>query len=182
MLAPQMGLWKFRVGCYQGCYQGRLAAYWGGVVAVVLLSGCSQSAPPQAADWVIYQNPRYGFEFPYPGNWTTAIAAENRDGQAFVDPRQPDVEIRGWASQRSAVAPEEQDPSGLIQPNFETDQGIPGELQVYITPDVSTMELTLVQDDVVFYWRGQSPSAQFSDYYKFFDYVARHYRVPDAAP
>ncbi len=156
-----------------------------------ILTGCvpssqnslfSEVEAPLDGAWEIYYNPRYDFEFPYPSTWIAAPPPTNRDGQAFVDPRYSDVEIRGWANQRlnsAQTLPFEASPpvERPVSQNFVTNQGLAGELQVEIGPESSAMTLTLVQGNVTYRWQGRSPSHQFANYYQFFDYVARQYRV-----
>lgn len=64
------------------------------------------------------------------------------------------------------------------QQNFTTEQGLTGKLRVEINPDISLMTLTLSQGNVSYHWQGQCNSEQFADYYRFFYYVARQYRLP----
>lgn len=149
----------------------------------VMLTSCSSSAPPQSQSWNTYRNPRFSFEFPYPSNWVAAASPTNGDGQAFSDPQQPGVEIRGWAgyqlSGNDSLGPgkklKAQQP--LLKPNFTTEQGLSGELKVEVGSEMSSISLALVQGDVQYNWRGQASSKLFDHYYKFFYYVASQYRV-----
>jgi len=155
------------------------------IVAVVsmVLTGCSQPGGKLARTWDVYQNERYGFEFPYPSNWVAAPLVANQDGQTFSDPQNPAVKILGWASQ---VSLEPDNLSGLVQknvvvaPNFVTQQGLQGLLHVEVGAEVSFITLTLIQNGVVYSWQGRSPSDQFAKYYEFFNYVAGQYRIVES--
>ncbi|HBB33460.1 MAG TPA: hypothetical protein DDZ80_05575 [Cyanobacteria bacterium UBA8803] len=128
--------------------------------------------------WTTYRNPRYNFEFPYPSNWIAFPMPDNRDGQAFRDPQNPDFEIRGWAefAMLDASSLPRQAPSP--QKNFTTNQGAVGKLQVDLGSQTSLMTLTLNQGEVLYNWQGQCQSKQFADCYRFFYYVASQYRLP----
>jgi hypothetical protein len=139
--------------------------------------------------WQTYRNPRFGFEFLYPDGWLFSIPPENQDGMAFNDPRNPAVEIRGWASlirnlpsekskALTSVKPNSVKPSGPMPVNFTTEQGLASNLSVQIEKQVSSLELTLTQGGVQYRWRGTAPSQQFDDYYRFFYFVASRYRLP----
>lgn len=67
----------------------------------------SDSATPVT----LYRNDRFAFEFPRPQTWTEAPASGNGDGQAFLHPEDPSIEIRGWASFRPT------DPAPTSTPN-----------------------------------------------------------------
>lgn len=150
----------------------------------VMLSSCSPSVSNQSQSWETYHNSRFNFEFPYPSNWIAAPPPANRDGQAFSDPLQPEVEIRGWAGYQLStprtpnLQPQTKPKPTLLRPNFTTEQGVSGELKVEIGAEMSAMNLALMQGNVQYNWRGQAPSRLFNDYYKFFYYVAGQYRVP----
>ncbi len=147
----------------------------GAIVLALMLSGCRPSSfSPLAGSWKTYYNSRYGFEFLYPSNWVAAPPPEDRDGQAFTLPQNPTVEIRGWASNRSALP---KNTAKLSQSNFKTKQGLAGQLKVEIGPDVSSMLLTLNQGQFRYSWQGQAPSQQFDNYYRFFYYAAAEYQV-----
>ncbi|NDJ17744.1 hypothetical protein GS601_10650 [Myxacorys almedinensis A] len=160
--------------------------------------------------WETYRNPRYSFEFPYPAGWQPADLPDNRDGIAFRDPQNPQVELRGWASflrisspsgtGTSPKLPASSAPTNVRQakplpapprptrvpsprpslspPNFTTEQGIQGTLQAQLGPQTSSLTLVLNHTNVQYYLRGSAPSQQFDAYYRFFNYVARRYRVP----
>lgn len=142
------------------------------------LLGCEGDGLMQA-DWEQYENPRYDFVFPYPDTWIASPVIDDRDGQAFSDPNFEAVKMTGWA--RQASRPTNGDgatPEGLsLSPNFVTAQGIPGQLEVEIGTDMSVMTLRLSQDGVLYSWEGRSPSGLFDDYYQFFYYVAKNYRI-----
>jgi len=147
----------------------------------VLLGACSSLVNPERAEWEIYQNERYDFAFPYPDTWSVGPVMDNLDGREFRDPYVDGVSIRGWASQVSGgiVAPTGGVPDHEILPNFTTDQGVKGRLNVTIGEDVSNMQLVLIEDGVVYYWEGRSPSDLFDDYFRFFYYVAEQYRLEE---
>lgn len=157
---------------------------WMGLGLVVGLASCARPAVESVRTWKVYQNPNYGFEFPYPDNWVPAPLSDSQDGRRFRNPYSTDVEILGWASHVSSVlgdSSEQVRRSVLAAPNFTTRQGLRGQLRVEIGPTVSLMTLTLTEDGVVYFWQGRSPSGQFSQYYEFFNYVARQYYVAPAA-
>jgi hypothetical protein len=131
------------------------------------------------SDWAQYENPRYDFVFPYPDTWIAAPIGDERHGQAFSDPGFEAVQMTGWASEVSVITNGNgAAPDALsLSPNFVTDQGMPAQLEVEIGTDMSVMTLRLSQDGVLYYWEGRSPSDIFDDYYRFFYYVAQHYRI-----
>lgn len=153
-----------------------------GLIGAVSLSGCQapQVVLPDALrevsqdQWQTYRNPRFSYEFQYPGDWVDSLMPENRDGVAFRDPRNPEVEIRGWAEFKLR----EKSTASKQPMNFTTLQGIPGRLDVRIEPQQSFFSLTIYQGNVEYNWRGTAPSRQFDAYYRFFSYVANRYRVP----
>jgi hypothetical protein len=126
--------------------------------------------------WKTYSNSRYGFEFPYPSNWTPSITPTNDDGIALVSPKSSDVEIRAWASNRLAQ-PIDAGREISANYNFQTTQGLKGRLLVETGNTVSSMKLTLIQNQVDYHWQGKSPSQEFSGYYSLFYYIAQQYRV-----
>ncbi|BCL35276.1 hypothetical protein [Nostoc sp. MS1] len=128
--------------------------------------------------WKTYSNSRYGFEFPYPSNWNPLNAPTNDDGIAFVSPKNSDVEIRGWASNQLSKpinGDGESETSGSY--NFQTTQGLRGWLLVETGNTVSSMKLTLNQNQVEYHWQGKSPSQDFANYHPLFYYIAQQYRV-----
>lgn len=138
----------------------------------LILSGCQAPAIYQSSQWLIYENSRFGFTFPYPNDWVPARPPANADGQVFRDPQNPAISIRGWASYRvNGSLPRS------IEENFQTEQGLWGELQIKIGLDISLMTLTLQRDEVEYQWQGEAPSAEFQNYYQFFYHVASRYRV-----
>ena len=150
-------------------------------LAVLLLS-CQGTNVDLPESWNTYRNPRFNFEFLYPSNWTPFPVPDNLDGRAFGNPENPDCEIRGWAEFAEPGIPS---PESTSQPlntskpqNFITDQGKTGQLQVELDSDISVMRLTLTQENVSYNWQGRCESEQFADYYRFFYYIARQYRLP----
>lgn len=168
---------------------------------LVILLGCQDANKVSQNNWKIYRNSRYNFEFPYPGNWVAFPMPDNRDGQAFRDPNNPNAEIRGWAANNLSATVTSPPPGVLYQrqhrlkveassldsiepkplksqeQNFTTDQGLTGNLKVEIGSDTSLMTLTLSQGKVLYNWQGQCESKQFADYYRSFYYIARQYRL-----
>jgi hypothetical protein len=145
-----------------------------GMALTIVLLGCRADDRNQPGNWTTYRNDRFGFEFLYPDRWVTSITPENRDGIAFSDPTNPNVEIRGWAgeeigNQRKSV------PS-----NFTTQQGISGNLEIKVDAKVSLMTMTIVQNKIRYNWRGSAPSQQFDSYYQFFYYIASRFKVVGA--
>jgi len=160
-------------------WMGKALSRFSGVALGLVLGACSAVTTPERAQWEIYQNDRYDFAFPYPDTWVPGPVMDNLDGREFRDPHLETVSIRGWASQMSgprAVSPA-QIPDHEILPNFTTEQGVEGRLQVTIGADVSLLQLMLTQGGVVYYWEGRSPSEVFDDYFKFFFYVAKQYEI-----
>ncbi len=154
----------------------RFAARISGVIALlIILWGCTANDfNAGAIAWKTYSNSRYGFEFPYPSNWTSLAAPENGDGIAFISPQDNSVKIRGWASQQ---LPNDQESVKKIKSNFQTLQGVSGVLVVEVDQRGGSMTLTLTQNQVKYYWQGQSNSQKFQDYYRFFYYIAQQYRI-----
>ncbi|MEH2243254.1 hypothetical protein [Nostoc sp.] len=158
----------------------RFAASVSGIIALlIILWGCTANDfNARAITWKTYSNSRYGFEFPYPSNWTSLAAPANDDGIAFISPQNKTVEIRGWASQQlpnSIVT--DQESVKKINPNFQTAQGVSGVLVVEVDQQVGSMTLTLIQNQVKYYWQGRSNSQEFQDYYRLFYYIAQQYRI-----
>ncbi|MEH1945046.1 MAG: hypothetical protein V7L01_33185 [Nostoc sp.] len=159
----------------------RIAASVSGAIApLIIVWGCTANYfNAGAIAWKTYTNSRYGFEFPYPSNWTSLAAPENDDGIAFIPLQNNTVEIRGWASQQlpnSIIT--EQESVKKINPNFKTAQGVSGVLVVEVERGVGSMTLTLTQSQVKYYWQGRSKSQDFPDYYRLFYYIAQQYRIP----
>ncbi|MBD2359003.1 hypothetical protein H6G41_31200 [Tolypothrix sp. FACHB-123] len=148
------------------------------IALVIMLWGCT--APgfnTSNVVWKTYTNNRYGFEFPYPSNWNALPPPDNNDGIAFVSPQKSSVVIRAWAGNR---LPESSNPDAKItvNPNFKTAQGIPGVMVVEVGQQGSSMTLTITQGQVKYYWQGRSENQDFTDYYRFFYYIAQQYKVP----
>lgn len=151
----------------------------GALVLLMILSGCSALGFNSFnVTWNTYSNSRYGFEFPYPSNWTVLNTPENNDGIAFVSPENDSVQIRGWAVNelpKSLTA--ERHNEKAVNPNFQTVQGISGVMFVEVGQQVSSMTLTLTQAQVQYCWQGRSQSKDFPDYYRLFYYIAQQYRI-----
>ncbi|MFP4123284.1 hypothetical protein [Coleofasciculus sp.] len=148
----------------------------------VLLVSCQGTNVDLPESWNTYRNPRFNFEFLYPNNWIPFPIPDNLDGRAFRDPENPNCEIRGWAEFAELGTPSPESTSQPLNPsqpqNFLTEQGETGKLQVDLDSDISLMTLTLTQDNVSYNWQGRCESEQFADYYRFFYYIARQYRLP----
>ncbi|MEH2184130.1 hypothetical protein [Nostoc sp.] len=162
------------------CGLGR-RIYWfaasvSGVIALlVMLSGCTANDfNAKAIAWKTYSNSRYGFEFPYPSNWTSLAASENGDGIAFISPQDNSVEIRGWASHQ---LPNDQESMKKIKSNFQTAQGVSGVLVVEVDRQAGSMTLTLTQSQVKYHLQGRSKSQEFQNYYRLFYYIAQQYQI-----
>ncbi|MEH2228347.1 MAG: hypothetical protein V7K71_01695 [Nostoc sp.] len=155
----------------------RFAASVSGVIALLIMlwSCTANDFNAGAIAWKTYSNSRYGFEFPYPSNWTSLAASENGDGIAFISPQNNSVEIRGWASQQ---LPTERESVKKIKSNFQTAQGVSGMLVVEVDGRGGSMRLTVTQSPVNYYWQGRSKSQDFQDYYRLFYYIAQQYRIP----
>ncbi|MEA5552256.1 hypothetical protein VB713_15040 [Anabaena cylindrica UHCC 0172] len=155
-----------------------IVALVSGVGTAMIFSGCGTSFPNSKLTWETYQNPRYGFEFPYPSNWTSLAAPDNNDGVTFISPQNQNVEIRAWASKESPESiTQDQETIKQIDHNFETSQGVSGVLVVEVGQQVSSMKLTITQGQEVYYWQGQTNSQEFKDYYQLFYYIAQHYKI-----
>ncbi|MBN3922874.1 hypothetical protein [Nostoc sp. NMS4] len=154
----------------------RFAASVSGVIGLlVMLWGCTvNDFNAGAIAWKTYSNSRYGFEFPYPSNWTSLAAPANDDGIAFISPQDNSVEIRGWASHQ---LPSDRESVKKIKSNFQTTQGVLGVLVVEVDRQVGSMTLTLTQSQVKYCLRGRSKSQNFQDYYRLFYYIAQQYRI-----
>ncbi len=157
-----------------------IASRVGKAIAILLiLYGCSApSFINSGVTWKTYSNSRYGFEFLYPSTWTSLPPPENNDGIAFVSPQNTRVEIRGWAGNRlpdSIIT--DKNAKKTINPNFKTNQGVFGVLEVEVGSQESSMILTLTKGQVKYYWQGRSPASEFSNYYRVFYYIAQEYRI-----
>ncbi len=157
-----------------------------GIVLAGFMSGCGSHDATFGTTWRTYSNERFGFEFPYPDRWVESIPPENRDGVAFGDPQNPEVEIRGWASYeppaqsanlKRGVGGDRSKPSRFLL-NFTTLQGVPGNLEATIGAQSSSLMLTLVEGKTRYYWRGSAPNQKFGQYYRLFNEIASRYRVP----
>jgi hypothetical protein len=149
----------------------------------LLLSLCSCTAisvPGNNVTWKTYVNYRYGFEFPYPNDWKTLAASANNDGIVLASPENDTVEIRAWAANQLPELPETKHKT-TINPNFQTAQGVSGVLQVEIVEEISTMTLSLNQNNVAYHWQARSQNQEFLDYYHLFYYIAYNYRIRNQA-
>ncbi|MEH2331934.1 hypothetical protein [Nostoc sp.] len=154
----------------------RFAASVSGVVALLIMlwSCTANDFNAGAIAWKTYNNSRYGFEFPYPSNWTSLVASENGDGIAFISPQDNSVEIRGWASHQ---LPNDQEFVKKIKSNFQTVQGVSGVVVVEVDRRAGSMTLTLTQSQVKYHLQGRSKSQEFQNYYRLFYYIAQQYRI-----
>lgn len=148
------------------------------LLIILVLAGCTLGNPPfttiQPQTWQLYKNPQYGFAFPYPDRWIATLSPQNADGSIFTEPQTPAIEMRGWASALIDRPPSSPSDKAL---NFTTLQGIKGTLQVQITPQTSTLNLTLSPGKMLYHWRGSAPSQRFADYYAAFYYVVLRYQI-----
>jgi hypothetical protein len=159
----------------------RFAKHTGKTLVLFGLSGCAgANFNFSSVTWKTYSNPRYGFEFPYPNNWTMLPAPENDDGVAFVAPYNQSVEIRSWAGNRLSNLTNRKNTQQSVNPNFQTKQGISGVLVVDVSQQVSAMTLTLGKGQVKYYWQGRCKSEDFHQYYRFFYYIAQQYKITDS--
>ncbi|MCT7951720.1 hypothetical protein NG798_18105 [Ancylothrix sp. C2] len=151
------------------------------IVIAVVLSACGPSSPKKMSRFEIYRNKRYNFEFPYPAEWIADTEPANRDGQAFSEPKNPDIQIRGWASNRQQEDKQaKQYPAKETEPlkqNFSTQQGTAGNLKVEIGTEISSITLTLKTADIQYNWRAQTPNQRFSEYYPLFYRLAGQYKI-----
>ena len=153
------------------------------------LAGCEVNGVfDRAQSQQIYQNERFGYAVPYPMGWVEKAAPTNRDGQVFVNPENPAIAIQAWASSNldstlstPSASKTSNDPL-LPLTNFETQQGIPGHLQVSIGQEVSILTLTLAQGASRYSLQAQSPNEEFASYYELFHSIARQYRIQRPRP
>jgi hypothetical protein len=147
-----------------------------GIGTAIICGGCSINGFwTSRQNWETYQNPRYGFEFPYPSNWTSQTP-DNNDGVIFVSPQNENLKIHAWAGNE---LPELQttETTKQIDHNFETAQGISGVLVVEVGQQISSMTLTINQGQIKYHWQGQTSSKEFKDYYRLFYYIAKQYKI-----
>ncbi|WP_235006702.1 hypothetical protein [Calothrix rhizosoleniae] len=149
------------------------------LILSLALSACGvPSFQGERNSWKTYKNSRYGFEFPYPSNWEE-VKPDNDDGIVFISPQKKSVEIRGWAgNQLLTNTNTSSNRKKSINPNFKNIQGIAGVMTVEIGTTESIVAIKFNQGGVKYYWQGKAPSSEFNDYYRFFYYIAQHYRLP----
>ena len=148
------------------------------IALLLILCGCNAPSLTNPVTWKTYSNTRYNFEFPYPSTWTSLPPPENNDGIVFVSPQNNSVEIRGWAGNRlpdSII--KDKNAKKTINPNFKTNQGVSGVLEVEVGSQESSMTLALTKGQVKYYWQGRSQASEFSNYYRVFYYIAQQYRI-----
>ncbi|MEA5617371.1 hypothetical protein VB711_05895 [Cronbergia sp. UHCC 0137] len=149
------------------------------VSTAMILWGCSGNGFESSNQtWKTYRNSRYGFEFPYPGNWDALANPDNSDGIVLVSPQDKTVEIRSWAGKELPKSGNlEEEMAKKTNHNFQTAQGVSGILVVKVDQQVSSVRLTITRNQVEYYWQGQSNSQKFETYYRLFYYIAREYRI-----
>lgn len=152
-----------------------------GFILSLILWGCGvPSFQGDDKSWKTYKNARYGFEFPYPSNWQE-VKPDNDDGIIFISPKKSSVEIRGWAGNQLFKNTNTQgNTKKSINPNFKNAQGISGVMTVEIGETESKIAIKFYQGDLKYQWQGKAPSQEFDDYYRFFYYIAQHYRLPQS--
>ncbi|WP_413174147.1 hypothetical protein [Anabaena azotica] len=149
----------------------------GTIGTAMILSGCTiTNIYASEVTWKTYSNTRYSFEFPYPSNWNSSGTSDNNDGIAFVAPNNRNVEMRAWASRHLEVNIQEQYSREQTQ-NFQTAEGVFGVMSVDVGQQTTSMTLTITQGQVKYYWRGQSNSKEFKEYYRLFYYIAQQYKI-----
>ncbi|WP_016953044.1 hypothetical protein [Anabaena sp. PCC 7108] len=150
-----------------------------GVGTAIMFSGCSATNFQNSKlTWETYHNFRYGFEFPYPSNWTALTAPDNNDGVTFVAPQNQNVEISAWAgNQLPESITQDIKTVKTIDENFQTAQGVSGLLVVEVGKEVSSMKLTITQGQLKYYWQGKSNSQEFRYYYRLFYHIAQQYKI-----
>lgn len=151
------------------------------IILGITLTNCTPLNSQPSQQWETYYNQRFGFKFPYPREWKPGNPPSNGDGQVFINPQEPLVQIRGWGGYKpSLFSPPNSSAKVTPNPlklNFKTHQGLPGELKVEIGPEISSMTLTLIQGDRQYSCQGQAPSPLFDHYYKFFYYIMGEYEI-----
>ncbi len=142
------------------------------ILLCVMISVSACAANPPLNNWKIYQNPRYGFTFPYPDRWQAQPPPENQDGQIFSHPDRPEIQIQGFAQSQVEL-------NGLHDgSNFITNQGIKGLLTPTLETTTSRLTLRIYSNQVYYVWEGRSPSSEFAQYYPLFEQIAREYTIP----
>ncbi|MGD1874672.1 MAG: hypothetical protein ACFB02_16660 [Mastigocoleus sp.] len=147
-------------------------------ISLLFFFGCNLPGFNNSISWKSYTNSRYGFEFPYPANWESLPPPENNDGIVFILPKTKSVRIQGWAGNRlpESISKDEKS-TREVNSNFQTRQGVSGNLVVEVGSELSYMTLIIVHEKLHYYWQGRSPSKDFQDYYRLFDYIARRYKI-----
>ncbi|HLO88714.1 MAG TPA: hypothetical protein VK203_27410 [Nostocaceae cyanobacterium] len=160
-------------------WRRKIVIFASGIGSAIALWGCSANFfQPSDINWKTYTNSRYGFQFPYPSNWTTLASPENQDGVELVSPQNKSVKIRSWASKSLLESHTSETQNGeQIKPNFQTVQGISGVLVVEVEQNINVMKLTINQGKVKYYWQGQSNSQEFASNYRMFYYIAQAYKI-----
>ena len=138
------------------------------------LSGCGDRPLLPPNSWSTYDNPRFGFEFPYPRDWVASPSPSNLDGRTFSHPKNPEVRVTGWGGYLL-----ERDVGGseVTSANFTTDGGVKGKLTVEVESQVTSIHLTLRDEGVTYHFEGRSPSQEFADYYRLFYDMASRYQI-----
>jgi hypothetical protein len=151
-----------------------LCAITSGVSMTMICWGCNANNPQfKDTTWNTYRNNRYGFEFPYPSGWKELGNPDNSDGIVLVSLNKKNVEIRSYASKPLLKLHNNPQPV----PNFQTHQGFSGVLSVEAGERVTIMKLTITQEQLEYYWQGQSDSQNFQNYYRLFYYIAQEYKI-----
>ncbi|HLP88797.1 MAG TPA: hypothetical protein VK184_09455 [Nostocaceae cyanobacterium] len=169
----------FIAGVKNRNWRQKIFVFASGIGTAMIFLGSSVIFLQQSnSSWKTYKNSRYDFEFPRPSNWNTLNTPENADGVALVSPENNHVQIRSWASKilPGFTSVTEQLPE-KIKPNFQTNQGVYGVLVVEVGQKSTVINLTIVKDDVKYYWQGQSKNQDFPKYYPLFYYMAQEYKI-----
>lgn len=149
----------------------------GTIGTAMILSGCTiTNIYVSEVSWKTYSNTHYSFKFPYPSNWNSSGNSDNNDGIAFVTPNNRNVEMRAWASKHLEVSIQEQYSREQTQ-NFQTAEGVFGVLSLDVAQQTTSMTLTITKGQVKYYWRGESNSKDFKEYYRLFYYIAQQYKI-----